>query len=189
VALGHIHGRSQLSERVQYSGAPLHYSFSEAGKPRGGWLVELGTDGLGAEGSSVTWVDLPVPRPLRILTGSIDELLAEAAHTDAESDWVCAILTDQVRPMDSMRRLQERFPWCVTLEHRPSIVAEASEATYAQRVRKKSDHEIVAGFLEHVRNGVGPSDFERSLLAEVITAAHADSEATVVSQSTGEEAA
>jgi DNA repair protein SbcD/Mre11 len=194
VALGHIHGRSQLSERVRYSGAPLHYSFSEAGKPRGGWLVELGADGLGvdgnsAEGKGVTWIDFPIPRPLRILTGSIDELLGDAAHADAETAWVCAILTDQVRPMDSMRRLQERFPWCVTLEHRPSIVAEASEATYAQRVHKKSDHEIVAGFLEHVRNGVGPSDFERSLLAEVITAANADSELTVSSASTGGEEA
>ena len=30
VALGHIHGRQQLSERVRYAGAPLHYSFGEA---------------------------------------------------------------------------------------------------------------------------------------------------------------
>ncbi|MFO7690948.1 MAG: exonuclease SbcCD subunit D, partial [Cryobacterium sp.] len=35
VALGHIHGRATLADRVRYSGAPLHYSFAEAGKPRG----------------------------------------------------------------------------------------------------------------------------------------------------------
>ena len=39
VALGHIHGRARLSERVRYAGAPLHYSFGEADKPRGSWLV------------------------------------------------------------------------------------------------------------------------------------------------------
>ena len=42
VALGHIHGRQQLSDRVRYAGAPLHYSFGEADKPRGSWLVEIG---------------------------------------------------------------------------------------------------------------------------------------------------
>jgi DNA repair protein SbcD/Mre11 len=181
VALGHIHGRSQLSERVRYSGAPLHYSFSEAGKPRGGWLVELGSDGLGAAGEAhVSWVPLPVPRPLRTLTGAIDDLLTDAGHADSEAAWVSAVLTDQSRPMDSMRRLQERFPWCVSVEHRPLVVAESTSMSYAERVNRKTDHEIVAGFLEHVRNGVGPTDIERSLLADAITAAHTEAEITVV---------
>src|SRR5690606_26335273 len=46
VALGHIHGRARLGEHVRYCGAPLHYSFSEADKPRGSWLVDLDADGL-----------------------------------------------------------------------------------------------------------------------------------------------
>jgi exonuclease SbcD len=181
VALGHIHGRSQLSPRVRYSGAPLHYSFSEAGKPRGGWLVELGADGLGqAADERISWVDLPVPRPLSTITGTIEDLLTDVAHAESENAWIAAILTDQARPMDAMRRLQERFPWCVTVEHQPSFVAESATTSYADRVNKKSDHEIVAGFLEHVRNGVGPTDVERFLLAEAITAATSEAEATVV---------
>jgi exonuclease SbcD len=164
VALGHIHGRAVLSDRVRYSGAPLHYSFSEAGKPRGGWLVELDADGL----ASVEWLDLPVPRRLTVLTGDLDDLLAEPAHDAHVSDWVSAVLTDRVRPLDGMRRLQERFPWCAALEHRPAVTAETQAATYAERVRAKSDTEIVAGFLEHVRNGVGPTEFERAVLAEVL---------------------
>lgn len=164
VALGHIHGRSTLSERARYSGAPLHFSFSEAGKPRGGWLVELGADGL----ESVEWLELPIPRRLSILTGTLDELMTDAAHEHAEQDWVFAVLTDQSRPLDAMRTLQTRFRWCATLDHRPSVVAAASGASYAERIKAKSDGEIVGGFLEHVRNGVGASDAERLLLAEVI---------------------
>jgi exonuclease SbcD len=164
VALGHIHGRSALSDRVRYSGAPLHYSFSEANKPRGSWLVELDAAGL----ASVEWVPLPVPRALVVLTGTIDTLLADAALAEHEEHWVSAVLTDQVRPMDSMRRLQERFPWCVTLEHRPAFTAPTAKTSYSDRVHKKADHEIVAGFLEHVRNGVGPSSFEHDVLAEVL---------------------
>jgi exonuclease SbcD len=94
--------------------------------------------------------------------------MTDAAHEHAEQDWVFAVLTDQSRPLDAMRTLQTRFRWCATLDHRPSVVATASGASYAERIKAKSDSEIVGGFLEHVRNGVGASDAERALLAEVI---------------------
>jgi exonuclease SbcD len=163
VALGHIHGRARLSDRVRYSGAPLHYSFSEAAKPRGAWLVELG-ESLG----SVEWVELPVPRSLTVLTGTLDDIVTNEAYAQHEADWVSAVLTDRVRPMDAMRRLQERFPYCVVLEHRP-VVIETAHTTYAARVKSRSDNEIVGGFLEFVRNGVGPTDYERILIADALT--------------------
>lgn len=165
VALGHIHGRTTLTDRVRYSGAPLHYSFSEAGKPRGVWLVELDAHGL----AGVDWAELPVPRRLNVLTGTIESLLTDERYAEYEEDWVSAILTDQVRPLDGMRRLQKRFPFCATLEHKPTIVAEPTTTTYADRIKgAASDHEIVAGFLEHVRNGVGPSEFERTHISTAI---------------------
>jgi exonuclease SbcD len=165
VALGHIHGRATLTDRVRYSGAPLHYSFGEADKPRGSWLVDLDAHGLAA----VEWLDLPVPRRLSVLTGTIDDLLADPALAGRESDWVFAVLTDRVRPLDGMRRLQQRFPWCAALEHRPAVTVEQSGASYRERIQAKSDTEIVAGFLEHVRNGVGPSAYERDLITAVLT--------------------
>ncbi|TFC82096.1 exonuclease SbcCD subunit D [Cryobacterium sp. TmT2-59] len=171
VALGHIHGRAVLNDRVRYSGAPLHYSFSEAGKPRGGWLVDLGPgDGRGGHEAQIEWVDLPVPRRLSVLTGEIDALLTDDSFDEFTDDWVSAILTDQVRPLDGMRRLQKRFPHCVTLEHRPFIVVQSEVATYGERIYRQNDLEIVAGFLEFVRNGVGQTDFERDLVAEILAA-------------------
>ena len=164
VALGHIHGRARISDRVRYSGAPLHFSFAEADKPRGAWLVDLDAAGLAA----VEWVDLPIPRRLSVLTGELETLTHDDAFTANESDWVAAVLTDRVRPLDGMRTLQKRFPHCVALEHRPAVTEAAAGSTYSARVKHKSDPEIVAGFLEFVRNGVGFSDFERDLVAEVL---------------------
>lgn len=166
VALGHIHGRSALSDRVRYSGAPVHYSFSEASKPRGAWLVELGATGL----TSVDWVDLPIPRALKIVTGSLDDLLTDATLAPFENHWLSVVLTDTVRPLDGMRRLQARFPHCVRIEHRPAVTANTSANSYADRVRGQSDTEIVAGFLAHVRNGVGPTEAEQAILADVLSA-------------------
>lgn len=165
VALGHIHGRAQLSERVRYSGAPLHYSFSETDKLRGGWLVELTADGLG----EVTWLDLPVPRRLTQVVGELHELLGDPRFAEHEGDWVKAVITDQLRPVDAMRRLQQRFPHCVALEYKPSVTADVVTATYGERVKEKTDGEIVAGFLEFVRNGVGPNEYERGLVSELLT--------------------
>ncbi|GAA3597885.1 exonuclease SbcCD subunit D [Klugiella xanthotipulae] len=162
VALGHIHGRAVLADGIRYSGAPLHYAFSEAKKPRGAWLVTLDADGL----AGTEWLTLPVPRQLTVLTGEIDHLLADPALAGHENDWVCAILTDTVRPLDPMSRLQKRFPGCATLEHRPTIVVEDDGERYAARVRSKTDPEIVAAFLSHVRNGRGPSSQETGLIAE-----------------------
>ncbi|MDF2442939.1 MAG: repair protein SbcD/Mre11, partial [Subtercola sp.] len=130
VALGHIHSRTALSERVRYSGAPLHYSFSEGTRVRGGWLVELDAAGL----AGATWVDFPVPRPLREITGTLDELLSDPSLAPVEDHWIKAVVTDQARPLDGMRKLQQRFPHCVALEYRPWVVSDAGPATYAERL-------------------------------------------------------
>jgi DNA repair protein SbcD/Mre11 len=169
VALGHIHGRAVLSERVRYSGAPLHYSFGEAGKVRGGWLVDLGPSGL----EDVDWLDLPVPRTLTEVRGGIEDLLVDPALAPAEGHWVKAVVTDPVRPTDGMRRLQRRFPHCVAFDWRPDAVADPGTATYSERVRGRSDTEIVGDFLALVR-GAGPSAFEQELVAGLLSQHHDD---------------
>nr|WP_217274478.1 exonuclease SbcCD subunit D [Rathayibacter sp. VKM Ac-2835] len=169
-ALGHIHGRAELLPNVRYSGAPLHYSFGEAAKPRGGWLVELGADGLG----EVTWSALPVPRRLSVVEGRLDELLSDPSLAEYEPDWVSAVLTDEVRPLDAMARLQSRFPGCATLEHRPPHAA-VDERRYAERIRGRSDVEVIDDFLAHVRGGHGASETERALALDAL--AQVDAEA------------
>ncbi|WP_311244900.1 exonuclease SbcCD subunit D [Microbacterium sp. WCS2018Hpa-23] len=165
VALGHIHGRQQISERVRYSGAPLHYSFGEQNKPRGSWLVELDAAGL----ASVDWLELPVPRRLVTLTGTLDEILSPenvSAHAD---DWVCAVYTDALAQTEPMRRLRERYPHCAMVQHQPSETSEAVERSYVERLRGAvTDPERIEAFLEHVRSGHGATEREGELIREVL---------------------
>ena len=116
VALGHIHGRQQLIERVRYSGAPLHYSFGEATSRAApgsssstppAWHRSSGSTCRFRAGSST-------------LTGTLDELLTDAAHEHTEEDWVCAVLTDQSPPARADAPLQTRFPRCASSQHRPA---------------------------------------------------------------------
>lgn len=181
-ALGHIHGRSTLTPQIRYSGAPVHFSFSEAAKPRGGWLVDLDADGY----REASWVDLPVPRSLARLRGSIDELLGDDQFAVHEASWVEATLTDTVRPIDSMRRLRERFPYCAHIELAPATLPDAPQTTYTERVARKSDIDIVDEFLGLVRGGERLDGTERDLMREVLAeVAGPDSRAaTVTSEGT-----
>jgi DNA repair protein SbcD/Mre11 len=165
VALGHIHSRQALSERVRYAGAPLHYGFGEGDKPRGSWLVELDAAGL----ASVDWLPLPVPRPLVTLRAPLDELVADPRFAEHEEAWVCAVYTDPTPQPDPMRRLQRRFAHCATVSHAPSERAARDDEAYATRVRAaRDDGELIDSFLAHVRAGEGATDAERDLIRDVI---------------------
>jgi exonuclease SbcD len=166
VALGHLHGRQVLAGgRVRYSGSPLAYSFSERAHVKGAWLVHLAPDG------SVTAeaVDLPVPRPLAVVEGTLEELLTSAAFAGAEGAWVHAVLTDAVLPPEAMARLRRRFPHAVTLVHEPPVDLRDHEGGYAARVRGRSDLELALDFVEHV-TGSPADDEEAADLATAIAA-------------------
>lgn len=165
VALGHIHGRSRLSDRVRYSGAPLHYSFGEAEKPRGSWLVGLDASGL----ASVEWLDLPVPRRLVRLSAPLADILGDPAYAEQEDAWVGVAYTDELPQRDPLRRIQERFPHCAMVEHTPAGARERVRQGYAERVRAaRSDRELVDLFLAHVREGEGTTEREGEILADVL---------------------
>jgi DNA repair protein SbcD/Mre11 len=169
VALGHLHSRITLSPRVRYSGAPLHYSFGETSPVRGGWIVELDADGV----EDVRWLDLPVPRALSTITGRLADLLTDPRHDGVVDDWVQAVLTDPLRQQDAMARLRQRFPHIARLEHRPEGERPADARSYGERTAGLPDADLIAGFLEHVRQGAGPSDSESALVADVLAAVRA----------------
>lgn len=164
-ALGHIHGRSTLAPHLRYSGAPLHLSFSEQDKPRGAWLVTLDDGGL----ETVDWLDLPVPRRLATITGTLDQLLGDPALEVHETDWVRAILTDVSRPLDPMRRLQRRFEHCALLDFKPSHVDTSAAPADPRRLATLTDQQIMAEFLAFVRNGVEPTDDEAAILDDLVS--------------------
>jgi DNA repair protein SbcD/Mre11 len=164
VALGHLHGRQRLADGVRYSGSPLAYSFSEHGHVKGSWLVELGRAGL----ARVDAVDAPVPRPLAVLRGRLEELLADRALETAQAAWCQVTLTDDERPADAMARLRVRFPHTLELRFEPGGAAGAG--AYTRRTAGLGDLELCCGFVEHVRHRA-PDDDEREVLRGAVEGA------------------
>ncbi|MER7762080.1 exonuclease SbcCD subunit D [Streptomyces sp. NPDC097619] len=170
VALGHLHGCQAVTERIRYSGSPLAYSFSEATHRKTMWLVGLGPAGE----VTAERLDLPVPRPLARLRGSLDQLLDDPAHTRHEESWVEATLTDPVRPAEPMARLAGRYPHVLSLVFDPQGADAETTGSYAERVRGRTDQEIAEDFVAHVRGGGAPDPAERAVLRDAFDGARAE---------------
>jgi exonuclease SbcD len=145
-ALGHLHGRQTLTDTVRYSGSPLAYSFSEAGQPKGSWLVELGAQGM----TNAEFVTAPVPRRLATVRGRIEDLLGSPRHAAVEDAWLQVTLTDPRRPVHAMERLRARFPHTLMLAFDPEGAA-PSRRPVQPRVDGRSDLDIALGFVAEVR--------------------------------------
>ena len=162
VALGHLHGRQQVSDSAQYSGSPVAMSFSEARHTKGSLLVDLSADG-----ARVELIEAPVHRPLAVLRGTMDDLLTGSEFAGAEGAWCQITLTDAQRPLGAMDRIRSRFPFALELRFEPEGVVPV-KATYTSRMAHRSDLDVCCDFLSHVRGGVPAIDEERQLLDEAL---------------------
>ncbi|WP_421735788.1 exonuclease SbcCD subunit D [Cellulomonas sp.] len=159
VALGHLHGPQVVSgvdgTVLRYSGSPLAYSFSEQHHAKSSVLVDL-------SGGSVrtSLVDAPVPRRLADVTGTLEDLLGAAGepHTDA---WTRVTVTDAHRPDDLYRRVKQRFPHALVVQHRAAEAVGTERAAVITAAHDPLD--VAADFLTHV-TGRGPTPAEAAVL-------------------------
>jgi exonuclease SbcD len=167
VALGHLHGQQTVAAHLRYSGSPLPYSFSEASHRKGSWLVDLDATGT----AHVEQVPAPVYRRLSVLRGRLGDLLAAAAYTRYEDDFVSVTLTDPSRPEGAMDALRARFPHVLVLAFEPEG-APADGRGYRARTAGRDDLAIAAEFVRHVSNAP-PTPGEERLLASAFAAVRA----------------
>ncbi|MBO0898495.1 exonuclease SbcCD subunit D [Cellulomonas sp. zg-ZUI22] len=160
VALGHLHGPQVVTGPdgtvLRYSGSPLAYSFSEQHHTKSSVLVDLS-----GAAPVTTLVPAPVPRRLSDVTGPLDDLLG-AAGEPYVGDWVRVTVTDDARPADLFRRVRERFPHALVVQHRPARPDE--ERARPVLVTAAADPvEVAADFVAHV-TGARPTAAERAVL-------------------------
>ena len=165
-ALGHLHGRQELSPAVRYSGSPLAYSFSEAKHKKGSWLVDVDADGIGAV-REVLW---EAPRTLAVLRGKLDELLSAEDYAWAEAAYCQITLTDAQRPAQAMERLRARFPDTLVLGFRPGGRRRRGQDQLQQPARRGRGRPFHLLRLPGARPRPGADDAEAAVLAEALEA-------------------
>jgi exonuclease SbcD len=162
VALGHLHSAQVVADRIRYSGSPLPYSFSEAGRRKMVWLIDLDAEG----GIATRRLDLPVVRRLATVRGTLAEILDRGP--DLADAYLSVELTDQVRPLDPMRRLREAYPYTLVAAWVPDVLT-GPPANRRQPLRPRTDRLLLSDFVRDAR-GTEPTSTERGLLDQALAA-------------------
>lgn len=156
-ALGHIHKPMKVgSELYRYCGTPLACSVSEAGQQKGVIMVEIGEKDSKTS-VKITVLPLKPLREVRIIKGSLEEVLAQACE-----DFVTVILTDRVDLdiMDMQDRIRMAFPYL--LEIRREVLRKADYSEQLMAEKEQDPFELCCSFLKDL------DDEERTILRDVI---------------------
>ena len=97
VALGHIHGPQNISERIRYCGTPLKYSFSEAAHHKSVTIVDLGEGAGGACNLTVSTEKLVPLHDMVEIRGRYEDLMDRSTYagTTLGTDYLHVTLTDE----------------------------------------------------------------------------------------------
>ena len=105
-ALGHIHRAQKIGcEKNRYAGTIFPYSVSEADEEKFVTMVELGAKGTEPQ---ITGLPLELPRKVRRLRGTMEEVLALAGE-EVCRDYVSITLTDDVETNHPREILEEKY--------------------------------------------------------------------------------
>lgn len=119
VALGHLHGPQEIAASgnttITYSGSPLRYSFSEANHQKSVTIVEINSD----QPATYQRVPLTQPRGMKVLMGTLEEILSPENIEKYSTYWIRALVTDPSWPENLHTRIRVEFPYAVLIEHLP----------------------------------------------------------------------
>ncbi|AMV71633.1 exonuclease SbcCD subunit D [Desulfuromonas carbonis] len=170
-ALGHLHGPQQRgAAHVRYSGSLLKYSFSEERQRKGVTLVELDAAGK----ATIEQIPLTPRRDMRILEGSLAELLAAGASDPGRDDYLLVRLTDSHAILDVMSKLREVYPNVLHLE-RPGLMGRGEAAQVGRERLKQGELAMFEDFFDQVA-GEPLSDAQRAIVSATIEALHREVE-------------
>ncbi len=162
VALGHIHKPQRIGQKdIYYAGAPLAYSFSEAGQEKSVNLVELGEKGE----ALVRRIPLSPLHGMRRIRGKLEELMRPEIVEGADAwDYIRAELTDEAELIDPIGTLRSVYPNIMQISLLKNEKKASADGTGRMEEREKSIPELFKDFYTMIR-GEEP-DEERMKVVE-----------------------
>ncbi|MCR5834814.1 MAG: exonuclease SbcCD subunit D [Selenomonadaceae bacterium] len=141
-ALGHLHFPHKISaENIRYGGSPLKYSFDEANQKKSVTIADINESGA----VTVETIALKPRRDVRVLQGTIDELLRE----NPTEDYISAILTERViNPIDKLAYV---FPNLLSVE----FALNATETAEDDEIKARADGSMTDYFADFFETQTG----------------------------------
>ena len=164
VALGHLHRPQAVgSDRIQYAGSLLKYSFNEVDQPKSVSIVEMAADGR----VQVKRVALGARRDVRIVRGTLAELIAAPDRDASCDDYLMAELTDTAPLLDPLARLRAVYPNMMTLQM--VAIGQGGDAKMGAQIdhRVRQPEELFKAFYRDVM-GEALGDAEQDIFNEAL---------------------
>ena len=143
VALGHLHRPQQVGKGIRYSGSPLPYSFSESGYDKTISLLDTDT-GLVRE------IAVPMKRRLRVVSGTLEELLDRAERDPSPDDYLKVELTDCPATMERVELFRDRYPNLLLLTGRQSRQEGEDGGITVEQLERMSPEDLMLRFCREV---------------------------------------
>lgn len=147
-ALGHLHRPQQVvPARAAYSGSLLKYSFSEVAHEKGVTLVEMDGQGL----VKLSHHPLRPRHDVRILEGTLAEIVARGHSDPRREDYVLVRLTDRGALVDPLGVVRDAYPNCLELDRSAFFATGSAEpGAVPSDHRSRSMADLFSGFIRHV---------------------------------------
>lgn len=143
-ALGHLHRPQKTkrdSEKIQYSGSLMRYSFDEVRQKKG--IIVGRIDGEG--NVSTTFREMLPLHQVREIQGSFADIMAK----EGSEDYLQIVLTDSEPVIDAMPKLREKYPNALGVEQDMGYKDDDGERRI--RFESMSDEDIFCAFVSHFR--------------------------------------
>lgn len=146
-ALGHLHRPQKTqkeSEKIQYSGSLMRYSFDEVNQKKGVIVGELDKEGK----VHTTFHEMVPHYQVRCMEGTFDTLMGET--TEPSDDYLQIRLTDETPVIDAMPKLRTKFPHALGVEQ--DMGYREDEGSRNIRLEQMSDEDILKRFVHQFRD-------------------------------------
>lgn len=144
VALGHLHQPQGFNGgRVRYAGSLMKYSFNEANQRKSVCMVEIDAAG----DVEIEEFQLTPKRDMRVIRGTLDELLQHPGNYGPDDDYLMATLLDEGAVYDAMGRLKDVYPNLMHLERAAQLEGDGG-IRRASDIAGKDDLELFNDFMQ-----------------------------------------
>lgn len=166
VALGHLHAKQNIDNRIVYCGSPLKYSKSECKNKKSVVMLEV-TNGEIA----INEIPLTPLRDMRIIKGNLKEL-TENPVGDTQ-DYIFAELTDENEQIDAIGNLRSVYPNVMGLSYNNKRTAQSQANVRLKSVSAKSSIELFEDFYKQ-QNGDSLNAQQKEILLNILNELEGD---------------
>lgn len=166
VALGHLHAKQNIENRIVYCGSPLKYSKSECRNKKSIIMLEIANGEI-----STKEIPLKPLRDMRVVKGKLKELTENpVGNTD---DYIFAELTDENEPLDAIGHLRSVYPNIMGMIYNNKRTAQSADVRL-KAMGAKSSIELFEEFYK-LQNGDDLSTEQKEIVCDILKELEDDS--------------